>query len=299
MRTFIVGLALLVTTAAIQAPDQTDTNPDIVVDGRRYRSSEIDQAFRAIAEPESLGGFDGQYARWSTPICLQVVGLPKDGAQLIADQLASTARHLGVKVQGAGCAPNIFIIATADPQKMVRQMRQRRQFLMIGEDVAHLDAIEKSHDAVRWVGYAEFRGIDGERPGNDSYGTLGSYPTLSRFDGGSRLESSSQAFLGRMTIIMDAKQITGVSYGQLAAYLDMVTLGRLRPHAVPQTVRSILSLFPTTTEAPAGLTSFDRAYLQGLYRMDPHLTGEAQASDFKHAVNLALRNGSSLDDMEP
>ena len=52
---------------------------------------------------------------------------------------------------------------------------------------------------------------------------------------------------------------------QLSAYLTMISLAQIKPDGQTVAYDSILNLFAAPDRAPAGLTDWDIAFLQGVY----------------------------------
>jgi hypothetical protein len=286
MRRLVIALAALATSAA--APPQA--NQDIIVTGRKLSSHEVSRAVGSISRPEATGGFEAQYPRWADRICVAVAGFPRDDAEYIADRIGAVARDLKLEAGQPGCLPNIFILATEDPAKLIKGLRLKRTGLLDGREASVVRRIQDSHDAVRWIGATAMRGSLGEPPHDSDSGANGrSIPTINSYNGGSRLVATTQMFLARETIVVDIRQIDGLSYGQLADYLALVSLAQLNPHASAPGVDTILSLFPRGGTAPAGLTAFDKAYLAGLYRSTPNSVGAMQKSQIEGTILKTMR----------
>ncbi|USI74744.1 hypothetical protein [Sphingomonas morindae] len=292
-RTILVALASALALAPARAAPPSPPPPkqepaEIIVQAHRLTAGEIDHAVRALSRPTETGGFESQYARWAGDICVLVAGLPKDAAQFVADRIGVIARGLALRVGGPGCAPSIFILASNDPTKLIDRLRIKRQGLVSADDRAVLDQVRRSHDAVRWIGLSDFTGQFGTPVSDSGMGSGGHGITqTARFDGGSRLIASTQTRLIRETILVDTRRLDGIQYQQLADYLALVSLAQLSPDGAPQGVPSILSLF-TRQPAPEGLTAFDRAYLNGLYRSDANATGTGQMDYIAAQVRRAI-----------
>jgi hypothetical protein len=289
MRRLVLALAAFSTAAMGQPPSATGSG-EIIVEGRPLSRSDIAKVVHSISHPEPTGGFESQYPRWADRICVLVGGFPRDGAQFIADRIGEVARSLKLDAGPPGCSPNIFILATDNPAKLIAGLRLKRQGMVSGQDSAVIARIQQGHDAVRWLGSTTISGAFGAPMQDSAFNSNGhAAPQTSSYDGGSRLTARTQTFLTRETIVVDGNQIDGVSFGQLADYLAFVALAQLNPHAATPGVDSILSLFPRGNQAPAGLTAFDKAYLTALYRSDPNLVGTLQKDQIETSINGTLR----------
>jgi hypothetical protein len=70
----------------------------------------------------------------------------------------------------------------------------------------------------------------------------------------------------RVFVIADQKRLQGVTRGQFADYVAMVSLSRLKPGPSLGDAPTILKLFDGAPQAaPAGMTDWDRAFLKSLY----------------------------------
>lgn len=118
--------------------------------------------------------------------------------------------------------------------------RLKRRGLVSGKDVSIVRRIQHSHDPVRRIGTTDISGGQGATVQSSDFGLAGSStPKAQAYNGGSRIEASTQTFLSRETIIVDGKQTGGISYGQLADYLALVTLASsIRTRRRPGPVRS-------------------------------------------------------------
>jgi hypothetical protein len=286
-----MSLTLLAALIALQSPPVPEiAKPgEIVVEGHVLTRAEANHIVHAVGRPESTGGFEVQYARWQERICVTVAGFPRENGQYIADDIGRVAQTVGLEAGGPGCQPNIVIVATTAPARLIAAMRTHRAGLTSGQTNAILNRIQRSHDAVRWIGAIRFTNRDGQdsSPSGIANGNNG-VPTFDIFGAASRLQATTRTYLDRMTVVVDINQIDGLNYQQLADYLAFVTLAQVNPNGSGIEPDSILSLFPRGKAAPATLTNFDRAYLAGLYRSNPSGTGAIQRA----AITDALRRGA-------
>jgi hypothetical protein len=84
----------------------------------------------------------------------------------------------------------------------------------------------------------------------------------------SNIKFSSMRDLPSVIVIVDTQRVreSGVTFGQMAAYIAMVGLAELRSDPNTGAAPTILTLFSTSAkERPPGLSSWDQAYLKALY----------------------------------
>ncbi|WP_421732018.1 hypothetical protein [Brevundimonas sp.] len=95
--------------------------------------------------------------------------------------------------------------------------------------------------------------------------TLFDYAPIIPVFAASRLSSQIVDNIFRTVILIDTRQTSGLSAQQLADYIAMITFAQIDPQADASPYASILNLFDTP-ETTMGLTSWDNAYLKGLYK---------------------------------
>ena len=94
--------------------------------------------------------------------------------------------------------------------------------------------------------------------------------------GGSHLTLSATTTFSRVFVIVDRARLHGVTFGQLAAYVAMVSFAKLNPSAHLGNAPTILRLFSGAPQvAPAGLTDWDQAFLKSLYATETLANGQS------------------------
>ncbi|MEA3473637.1 MAG: hypothetical protein U9R70_09450 [Pseudomonadota bacterium] len=254
---------------------------DVIVNAQRFEDA-AEQYVGAVADPAGARGL----ARWRDGVCIGVINLRADVAQEIADRLGDTARGLGLQVGEPGCRPNIKITASDEPSKLAGALVSQsfRAFHTGGSGTdqgrARLDAFINTDRPVRWwqvsyPGNAETGEVAVRLPGY--YNTLAmaldgndvlAYAPSVRVTSPTRLRSSISDFLYHILIILDVDQVQSASVGQLSDYLSMVAFAQIDPAGQTRGFATILNLFSNPEGSPSGLTSWDRAYLDGLYQSD-------------------------------
>jgi hypothetical protein len=82
----------------------------------------------------------------------------------------------------------------------------------------------------------------------------------------SRLRGGVMEMMDYVIIVIDANQTNQTTVGALADYIAMVTLAQINPEAETLEAPTILNLFTEgAAQRPTQLTSWDLAYLRGLY----------------------------------
>jgi hypothetical protein len=308
MRGLALAVLLVVLPISAQAQDRSETQPesrvdDVIVEGRALRN--FSQDF--VGEVSAPAGRRG-LARWNTPICVGVVNLREDVAQYLADRVSTVGGDLGLEVSSPGCRPNILIVADDDAQSFARDVvGERRQAFYTGASGTNgsKNALQQfmTRDApIRW--WHVSAPIDSEsgllatrRPGDVEGAAAGTgsviayAPKIDVFSA-SRLRTQIRDDLTRVIIVMDMDEIAGFDVGQLGDYLSMIALAQIDPDAEVGQFETILNLFDDPSEE-RGLTSWDLAYLEGLYAVEQNLiTRNAQTGAIAQRVSHIRRRNA-------
>jgi hypothetical protein len=85
-------------------------------------------------------------------------------------------------------------------------------------------------------------------------------------------------------VLIDREAARGLNVAQLADYALYRSLTRTLPQTPDTRADSILALFDGSGARPAGLTEFDRAYLDELYDGVPNLPAPARLAQLEAAT---------------
>jgi hypothetical protein len=228
----------------------------ITVEGAREREIVRRQvrnyvsAITAVPQGVPLG-------RWANPIplCPLIAGLPRADGEYMLRRLSEIATTLGAPLAPEHCKVNFYVVVTSVPDELIDAWSNRDTWMFI--DNAHpggtvVRRFLHASTAVRvWYNIA-YSGGD-ERPSG--------MPT---YIGGGSLND-----LWSVIVLVDARKTTGVSFGQLAAYIAMAGLAQVRLDAKLDGASTILQLFSDAGKAPLnGLSPWDQAYLKALYHTE-------------------------------
>lgn len=117
------GLALAVLLGPVliagesRAQDEPTELEEVVVEGRA-----LSEAVRQFVDEVIAAPLDRGPARWTRRICVGVVNLRPEAAQVIADRVGMLATETGLPVGEPGCSPNILVMATDDGSALARAM---------------------------------------------------------------------------------------------------------------------------------------------------------------------------------
>jgi hypothetical protein len=270
--------AALVAAALAGAPAalaQTPNN-DIVV-----TAISRDQAQSFVSQLSAAPPSVDQMARWDEAVCVGVAGLPGRQGQFIADRVAQRAYQLGLAPGEPGCAPNISIVVAPDAGAAAQRMFEQNQSLFAyryetGVATLGQEAFTRflnTDRPVRWWHVSRTMSADGE-----PIGSGGVTPSMTQggFDGaqtvrsnGTMLRQTTRQDFSRVVIIIDGRSAGSVQLAALADYVAMVALAQINPDADTSSFPTVLNLFSARAgSAPVGLTAWDLAYLDALYKSD-------------------------------
>jgi hypothetical protein len=240
---------------------------DILVDGRR-----LEERVRSFVEEVSAPPRRRGLARWWDEVCFGVVNLQPEQALALIDRLSTVAGEYGVELDDPGCRPNVVVIFADDGQVMADALVEAQGDLFhlgvggLDRGRAALEEFRRTDAPVRWwhvslpvIGSTGQRAI--RMPGD--YGPI-FVPAEGLVNHGRPITD----VLKQVIVIVDAAKVEGVGGEQLAEYLALVSLAQVDPEGDVAGYDTLLNLFAATA-APAGLTSWDRSYLEGLYQSRP------------------------------
>ncbi|MFV0623510.1 hypothetical protein ACBY01_05805 [Sphingomonas sp. ac-8] len=256
----VPALALMLAQAA--APPQSAPPAEVLVTGERDERRATRELLDAVSPHVA---FDEPLPRFTETICPGAIGLPAEAGQAIVDRIAEVAISLGLETGAPGCAPNILVAFVDDGSAFAGKLLARPSPAFASLTLAQARRVVAEPGAARGWSAVETLSRDGEpmTPGLDS---RPGDPLTLRVSTASRLSPPFRRDIRASTVLIDRDAMAGRSLAQVADYAAMRTLADARTHAVAGR-DTILALFTPDGDrtAPAGLTAFDRGYLQGLY----------------------------------
>lgn len=261
------ALAGLLSVGATPSAGQAfPQEPEVVVTAPEQ--SMVERYVRELTDPVRTG----QLPVWNSQICPGIIGISKPRADVLAKRIRQIGALVQLKAGRRGCRPNILVVFTQDAEALATGLAQRLPTTLGQDGRGRLRQFGQSTAPVRWISLTEDVALDAvTMPGMPGQG-----PSVGRLVG-SRLAESTRAVIGFVFVIVDARQIAGVTLGDLGDYLGMIAVARPRLEAMPSS-NSILALFGQRPATPGGLSDADRAYLVGLYRAPIAGKGQVQRS---------------------
>ncbi|MEQ1817500.1 MAG: hypothetical protein ABL871_02730 [Terricaulis sp.] len=242
-------------------------------------------------------------ARWDGEVCVGAVGLAPEQAQALVDRVSVRARAVGLRPGAPGCRANVMVIYAPDSDVVTREIvDQRRDLLGYYADDANVtagrEAMEEFATAprpIRWW-HVSSTGVgsmspDAEHRMRQSSGRtaalaaarsgispadIGSPSDIQGVDAvrtnGSRMRNVAVRSndLSYALIVVDARRVAEIPADAWMDYVALVALAQLDPGADTSGYPTVLNLFASNqTSRPTGLTPWDIAYLEALYRGRP------------------------------
>jgi hypothetical protein len=219
-------------------------------------------------------------ARWHAPVCPLVAGLTRQDGEFVLDRISEIARAARVPLAGEHCRANLYIFVTSQPTELLRAMAKRNYSVTFGDAAPfRVDEFIDTPRPVRvWFNsYETAAGWDAPMPQGPppSAQVLGggmvsalSAPTYSGpgLLGASHLVSNVVFSVSYVYVVVDRARLHGVSRGQFADYVGMVSLAEIKTTAHVGDAQSILKLFDGPPQAALpGMSDWDRAFLKSLY----------------------------------
>jgi len=263
------------------SPPPPDSNlPQVTVEANRQA---LEPRLREFLRNSVFTGDSEGVPRWGTRVCPTVIGFSKDGGEYIAARLSQIARAAGVPLDGEHCSPpNLYVFATVNPTEFLTKWAKAHHWMMFGSGMPHdINAFVDGTRPVRaWYNTAA-GGPDntiGSATTNAGGATAG-FIHAPKFAGSdsSRLVKSVIWSVRSAIVVVDKNKMEGISRDQLADYIAMCALSRIKPRTTFGDAPTILKLFDgPATQAPASLSAWDQAFLESLYHTDSTSTMQRQ-----------------------
>ncbi len=216
----------------------------------------------------------GQLTRWTTGVCPDTIGLPAAYDAYISNRIVAVAAKVGAPVDKAKpCAPNIEVIFTADPQRLLDSLLKKQPASLGYHTAAQAERMAKVTRPIQAWYVTAIRGDSGQEAIDGDPGAMA--PSLSgampHGRAGSLLGSRISSRFFRVLIVADSRQTSDHAVGQIGDYITVLALSQAAPSQTCGDLPSILDLLVPgcrETEKPPTLTPGDMAYLTALYATD-------------------------------
>jgi len=260
----VVVTALFALCALAPAHSAEDPLDTVVVQGSREQMRREIQTF-----VHKVTRLEGEFVgRWGIFICPMVVGVSDSQAQFMQRRLLEVQNTVrkGKPDPDAECRPNLFVIITDEADQVLADWKERDPGMFRWKN---RDGVSHSSGAgpVRTWHNAIVEAADGRAPAQNSH-TLNLPMEKPGCPLRGRIVAGCWEHITAVVVLVDTRAAGKVTLAQLADYISVVSLAQIDLSADIGGVDSILRLFaqPRPAVPPAGLTEWDYAFLNGLYR---------------------------------
>jgi hypothetical protein len=214
--------------------------------------------------------------RWNVPICLFAAGLPEEDLSTISARLTQIISAAGASLAREPCQPNFSIIVTSDPDRVLEAWYARNKQLYgdaTPSQIRHFLDSSESRPIRVW------RNIDRGRKAGTRLGHF--VPSDNNAESSSFVRNAVLGFSSVFAIV-DTNLASHATLDQQADYMAMAGLSNVDLDADIGSAPSILRLFVPSPTPPAGLSSWDAAFIKALYKSDQ--TSRSQRHDIAEIV---------------
>jgi hypothetical protein len=217
--------------------------------------------------------WDKSLARWRTPVCPLVAGLPREQGEFVLARMSQIATSAHVPLAAERCRANLYVVVTPEPELLLKKWlaRDARMFDDLGGRKKIRDFIRTPRPVRVWYN-ARFGSNYGTPVTGNSSGALSgsgmdrSDVPINVLDEATRLSFAGVQTLASVIVVVDTTRLPDLNVGQLADYVALVGLAEVHLEADPGSTATILRLFDQAADSlPPGLSDFDQALLKGLY----------------------------------
>jgi hypothetical protein len=278
--------------ASAQAPSE-----NVTVTATKSREV-LGEFTKAFATPTRI---TGKIARWERRLCPVVMGQNPNFTTFIMQRVKYVALAAGAPVNTEpSCTPNIEIVFTTTPQSLLDNVRKNDpDYLGYATSSAQRDAsatvtrpiqawyttetVELNRGRSVDTGLPLGEGIKVPNAGPDMY-----VPQFGRSNG-NHIDDGIHSSFNHILIVIDSTKLRGQKIVPLADYISMLALTQLNALDTCQQLPSIVNILAVRCDHAAdGLTQFDLAYLQGLYKMSAGRSHVLQRNEIADAMAETL-----------
>lgn len=313
-RILALCIGVLLTMGALatglMAQERSET---VIVTGTREAADAVINDFVAATTAPTRGA--GKVPRWVDGVCPATMGLGPKYAAFVSRRVREVAAQAKAPVNAdAKCRPNVTIVFTTQPQKLMDNIRRTSpMFLGYYDTSAQADALAQVKRPIQAWYVTQSRDVRGvpridsrnacveiEVPNPFAPDTPIRLPCANAVNSaGSRLGDGVTGDFFHVLIVAEPKPLAGKEVGTLADYVALLALTQL---AVPDKCQKLPTigtlLAPDCGPPPDSLTASDLAYLEGLYRMNGGGTLRGQRDDIAYALRKTYGppDGSSAEE---
>ncbi len=280
------------------APPREDGQSVTVTGEREASEAERRREASRFVESHAVRTRIGQLARWHERICVRVGGLPLEMNARISNRVMDIAERIGIPTNRAEmCAPNVRIVFTSEPQRIVERAVRRNPAVIGFHYAAQRDRIMQVRAPVQawYVTTTRSEAGGGMDPEGQRAGTIDQAGV--RTPGGradSRLTTGLSSGLAHVLIVADMSHVEGEeaeAIAELAAFLAPAQTPVAEACDDTDTILNLMNPACPPERRPVALTRQDVAYLRALYSVDPARAPQLQRGGVVLRMTETLGDG--------
>lgn len=292
-----IGFGL--TLVAAQAP--SDPAPQSITIGAQLPEKAARDLAVGFVRATGVASGETPAARWTQPICPEVLGLEDIGKRAAEAKIRRVAAAVGAHVASEGCKRNIIVSFTSDGASLAKAVVEREPWRVASLSPSAKTSVLTGSAPIRWLYTAETRPRHGNAtttagdaiksygapgPGNGGGSSIGGdMATMMHYES-SIISTLTNRVLTSAIVIIDTDEAMGRRLDALAAYAALVALAEIR-NAEATPPGSILTLFESSAP-PRDLTAQDLAFLRALYRLPLDRQAMQHRGQLVHGITGAL-----------
>lgn len=290
------GLALIAAQAPPSDPEPQSVTVNAILPEKAARNLAV-----GFVRATGVAAGETPAARWTAPICPEVLGLEDIGKRAAEAKIRRVAAAVGAAVAPEGCKRNIIVSFTSDGASLAKAVVDREPWRVTNLSPRAKTAVLTGSAPIRWLYSTETRPRHGAAtttsgdaikaygppgPGHGGGSSVGGdMATMMHYES-SIISTLTNRVLTSAIVIIDTDEAMGRRLDALAAYAALVALAEIR-NADAAPVGSILSLFEASAP-PRDLTVQDLAFLRALYRLPLDRQAMQHRGQLVHGITGAL-----------
>ena len=267
-------LAFLLLPLAASAQNKKEPESVTVTGQAEQTRTEIMRGFaRSYAAPAMI---TGKLARWTSPICPHIIGLPPDEEMAVSERIKKDAKLVGAPVQARqACKPNVTVAFATNPQELMTKLVENHWDLartIFGDIDGQIQARKLSKIASPIQAWYNTTTRDlRDFPGSEeSLMTDRCGPSTPCYVvQGSSLDDGLKSVFSNVFVVVDLGKVVGRKMGTIADYVAMLALSQTDAFATCRNMPSITNFLTPDCDASlktATLSDADLAFLRGVYK---------------------------------
>jgi hypothetical protein len=264
-------------------------------------SKKADQTFRAhvdqFVHSEARPGIGPikQITEWNESVCPETLGLTPALNAFVTQRIKAVAKKVGAP-QAPGCidwAPNVQVVFTTEPQKVVDDMRLHHPALLGYHYKDQTRAFATFEPPIKswYVSDTLVFGLFRNQPPQKVHDVAGPHGFCAGL-GECRMPPKLESRFTHAVVVIDAGRTEGKAIGAVADEIAMIVLSRQAPREGCSPLPSVMDALDAScpgSDALEGLTPYDEAFLKALYARHDTEFLPVERSEIEAAVRAVGR----------